>query len=162
MLHVVAIFTIKTNMPSYLCYVVISCGCNVCNRCKIQNLPHFKFFTFTVIGRSKWIHRISVKLCSLLLVYDKFIFISETETEGRSSDCSTDEQEKFKSLVKRAKQYASEGQVHDALKLNREALGLCYSEKLQHRIKKMEVSIINLCPPSKEGHTVNHLLFAAF
>ena len=113
---------------------------------------------FTVISRSKWNHSYFSEVMHFAYsVYYKIIFISETETVG-SSDCSTDEQEKFQSLVKRAKQYASEGRVHDALKLNREALGLNYSEKLQHRIAKMEVSIIYLRPPSKEGRTVNSLL----
>lgn len=49
-----------------------------------------------------------------------------------------DDQEKFNKLVTQAKKHISEGQVREALKLNKEALEIYHSDKLAKKITKME------------------------
>jgi hypothetical protein len=52
-----------------------------------------------------------------------------------------DDQEKFNKLVTQAKKLISDGQVKEALKMNKEALQIYHSDKLANKIKKMEVRI---------------------
>jgi hypothetical protein len=49
------------------------------------------------------------------------------------------DQQRFNELVMKAKKLIGEGNIEDALKLNKKALSICYSEKLAKKIKKMEV-----------------------
>lgn len=57
------------------------------------------------------------------------------------SEVIQDDQEKFNKLVTRAKKLISDGQVREALKMNKEALEIYHSEKLAKKITKMEVRI---------------------
>ena len=51
-------------------------------------------------------------------------------------------EERFNKLVLKARELASQGQVRKALELNKTALKLFYSEKVERRISKMEVGLI--------------------
>jgi hypothetical protein len=59
---------------------------------------------------------------------------------------TNEQQLKFNDLVTKAKQLTSEGDIQNALKLNKEAYGIYATEKLGKRIKKMEVSEITKYP----------------
>lgn len=50
-------------------------------------------------------------------------------------------QQRFNELIMKAKRLIGEGRIEEALKLNKKALEICYSEKLAKKIRKMEVQI---------------------
>lgn len=50
-----------------------------------------------------------------------------------------DAYQRFNELIKRGKQLVGEGRIEEALKCNKKALKISYSEKLAKKIKKMEV-----------------------
>ncbi|XP_050410492.1 DNA excision repair protein ERCC-6-like [Patella vulgata] len=58
--------------------------------------------------------------------------------EGKESLPDKDSQEKYNKLITKAKKYTGEGQVRNAMEMNKEALKICYSEKLAKKIAKME------------------------
>ena len=51
---------------------------------------------------------------------------------------------RFNELIKRGKQYVGEGKIEEAVKCNKKALKISYSEKLARKIKKMEVIIYDI------------------
>ncbi|XP_062566324.1 DNA excision repair protein ERCC-6-like [Saccostrea cucullata] len=51
---------------------------------------------------------------------------------------SVDQQRKYNDLVVKAKKLATEGKISEALEYNKKALAICFSDKLEKRIQKME------------------------
>lgn len=51
-----------------------------------------------------------------------------------------DQQRKYNELVMKAKRLATDGMIKEALECNKKALKICFSDKLEKRIQKMEVN----------------------
>ena len=66
--------------------------------------------------------------------------LPQSGSQSDSGKGTKEDQVRFNKLVKKAKHLAQEGQVQQALELNKEALQIHYHEKLARRIAKMEVS----------------------
>ena len=58
---------------------------------------------------------------------------------NQSGTLSVDQQRKYNDLVMKAKTLATNGSIREALECNKKALAICFSEKLNKRIQKMEV-----------------------
>lgn len=59
---------------------------------------------------------------------------------GQSGALSVDQQRKYNELVMKAKRLATDGMIKEALECNKKALKICFSDKLEKRIQKMEVN----------------------
>nr|XP_022343269.1 DNA excision repair protein ERCC-6-like isoform X3 [Crassostrea virginica] len=57
---------------------------------------------------------------------------------NQSGSLSMDQQRKYNDLVMKAKTLATNGSIREALECNKKALAICFSEKLNKRIQKME------------------------
>ncbi|XP_060593445.1 DNA excision repair protein ERCC-6-like, partial [Ruditapes philippinarum] len=87
------------------------------------------------------------------------IHLSKSSGENKENDDPDEvDQQKFNELVMKAKKLIGEGNIEDALKLNKKALVICYSEKLAKKIKKMEDYIKAHADDSDEDDEHNGML----
>jgi hypothetical protein len=63
----------------------------------------------------------------------------EQRRNTHPSSLSVEQQRKYNQLVVKAKKLATDGNIKEALVYNKQALSICFSDKLQKRIQKMEV-----------------------
>ncbi|XP_053376504.1 DNA excision repair protein ERCC-6-like [Mercenaria mercenaria] len=67
------------------------------------------------------------------------IHLSKNLDDNKENDEPTEfDQQRFNELVMKGKKLIGEGRIEEALKLNKKALRICYTEKLAKKIRKME------------------------